>query len=956
MPRYPDELIERIKSDISLERLLAAQGHELKKHGKDLITTCPFHDDKTPSLVISPESNLWHCMGACQTGGSIIDWTIKREGVSFRHAVELLKADLPHLSSQPVSATPIKRSTTSKLPPLAANPDNQRLLQQIISHYHQTLSESPDALNYLKSRGLESSEVVTQFKLGYANRTLSYRLPQKNRKAGAAIRSQLQEVGLLRASGHEHFNGCLVVPVMDDSGVIHEVYGRKIGRALRKGTAQHLYLPGPHRGVWNAAALAANSSVILCESLIDAMTFWVNGQRHVTASYGTSGFTSDHLATFQQHGISRVYIAYDRDSAGNTAAEKLAKTLMEQGIECFRVLFPQGMDANSYAQAVTDPAERLEAAIRKAEWMGQAQPPAQPPPLAANSSESEQPTTPDPPQADVKDHEIKLNFDERHYRIRGLDKNLSYDQLKINLLIRRDKAFHVDTLDLYNARHRSAFLKQASHELCLSTHILKRDLAQVLLQLEELQDQQIQQALKPKTVVPHISQTELKAALDLLKTPNLLERILQDFDRCGIVGEQTNKLVGYLAASSRQLNSPLAVLIQSSSAAGKSSLMDAILSFMPAEQQVKYSAMTGQSLFYMGERDLKHKILAIAEEEGADQASYALKLLQSEGEVTIASTGKDASTGKLQTVQYRVEGPVMLMMTTTAIDIDEELLNRCLVLSVNESRAQTEAIHARQRQRNTLEGLLTQQTRKDILKLHQNAQRLLRPLLVANPYAEQLTFVSTQTRTRRDHMKYLGLIQTIALLHQHQRPVQQAEHNGQWLDYIEVTLDDIDMANRLAHDVLGRSLDELPPQTRRLLTLIQQMVSEASTRQGIEQQDYRFTRKDIRLFSGWSDQQLKVHCRRLTELEYLLIHSGSRGKSFQYELLYDGNPAAPGPHLMGLIDVDALRQEYDNQKYGSTSEKNGQDLKKKVPSLPQVAPKFGSSTGGSNPVLNGHRG
>jgi hypothetical protein len=151
-----------------------------------------------------------------------------------------------------------------------------------------------------------------------------------------------------------------------------------------------------------------------------------------------------------------------------------------------------------------------------------------------------------------------------------------------------------------------------------------------------------------------------------------------------VVGEATNKLVGYLAAVSRLLERPLAVVIQSSSAAGKSSLMDAVLAFVPQEARTQYSAMTGQSLFYMGQTSLKHRILAIAEEEGASRASYAMKLLQSEGELTIASTGTDAATGNLITQEYRVEGPTMLMMTTTAIDLDEELLNRCLVLTVDE--------------------------------------------------------------------------------------------------------------------------------------------------------------------------------------------------------------------------------------------------------------------------------
>ena len=179
-----------------------------------------------------------------------------------------------------------------------------------------------------------------------------------------------------------------------------------------------------------------------------------------------------------------------------------------------------------------------------------------------------------------------------------------------------------------------------------------------------------------KDETPVMSAAERAEALALLKDPELMERIVADFTTLGMVGEAVNVRTGYLACVSRLLDRPLTVIIQSSSAAGKSAMMDAVLSLMPTDAQVRYSAMTGQSLSYMGETNLKHRILAIAEEEGAASASYALKLLQLEDEVTIASTGKDAATGNLVTQQYRVEGPVMLFLTTTAIDIDEELMNR----------------------------------------------------------------------------------------------------------------------------------------------------------------------------------------------------------------------------------------------------------------------------------------
>lgn len=417
-----------------------------------------------------------------------------------------------------------------------------------------------------------------------------------------------------------------------------------------------------------------------------------------------------------------------------------------------------------------------------------------------------------------------------------------------------------------------------------------------------------------------VSDEERAAALDLLRDPDLVTRILADAKSCGIIGEETNVLVAYLACVSRLLDRPLAVLVQSSSAAGKSALMDAVLGLMPDAAQVRYSAMTGQSLFYMGETNLKHRILAIAEEEGAASASYALELLQSEGEVTIASTGKDASTGNLVTHQYRVEGPVMLFLTTTAIDVDEQLMNRCLVLSVNESRAQTQAIHALQRGRETLAGLLAREEAAGIRALHRNAQSLLGGVHVVNPYADSLTFLDAKTRTRRDHMKYLTLIRAIALLHQHQRRVKTVSGQGQTLRYIEVEQSDIALANRLAHEVLGRTLDEPPPQTRGLLGQVHRWVGEQCAAQAIRRAEYRFTRAQVRALTGWGDTQAKLHLSRLAELEYLLIHRVSHGQAYEYELLYDGEGDAGTPFVLGL---SGLNHSCDGARVRENPERSG---------------------------------
>src|SRR5882724_589748 len=219
--------------------------------------------------------------------------------------------------------------------------------------------------------------MIERFRMGFANRTLGYRLPEKNRVTGAELRGRLQRVGILRETGHEHFNGSVVIPIHNREGEVVQMYGRKITRvtALRDGTPAHLYLPGAHRGVWNEQALIASKEIILCEALIDALTFWCAGFRHVTASYGVNGFTDDHRAAFRKYDTKRIYIAYDRDDAGEGGAQSLAEELLAMGIECFRVQFPKNMDANEYALKVTPATKSLGMVIRKAQWLGKGEAP-----------------------------------------------------------------------------------------------------------------------------------------------------------------------------------------------------------------------------------------------------------------------------------------------------------------------------------------------------------------------------------------------------------------------------------------------------------------------------------------------------------------------------------------------------------------------------------------------------
>jgi hypothetical protein len=480
-------------------------------------------------------------------------------------------------------------------------------------------------------------------------------------------------------------------------------------------------------------------------------------------------------------------------------------------------------------------------------------------------------------------------LEDRHWRVRGLDRITGAGSLRVNVSVRTEdgERFHLDVLDLYAARARHAFIATAAGELGVEEDVLRRDLGRVLMACEdrlvELGD------AMPGPVAPVLTTQEEAAALDLLRDPKLIDRIAADIAVLGLVGEADNALVAYLAATSRLLERPLAVVVQSGSAAGKSTLTDAVLSLMPAEQRLSVSAMTGQSLFYLGETELAHKILSIAEAEGAARAAYPLKLLQSDGELSIASTGKDPTTGGLVTRTYRSRGPVALFLTTTAPVLADELANRCIVLGVDEDHAQTRAILAAQRAAQTLDGLLARHERDRLRALHANAQRLLEPVAVVNPLAPTLGFADGRTRARRDQAKLLTLIQAVALLHQHQRPRRRVVRHGVEVTYIEVAQADVEVAERLAPLLFGSTTAELAPQSRQLLELLDDLVSKEMAAAGCARPQVRFSRRVAREYTGWSDYALRRHLARLIDLELVAVHR--RANAFAYQLAWEPDTA-----------------------------------------------------------------
>jgi energy-coupling factor transporter ATP-binding protein EcfA2 len=477
------------------------------------------------------------------------------------------------------------------------------------------------------------------------------------------------------------------------------------------------------------------------------------------------------------------------------------------------------------------------------------------------------------------------------YRIIGFT-SIS-DRLRVNLRISNNTDLrHTDTLDLYLAKARNQLIRDTAKKLSVEVSDVEKDIDELINFLEESEPFSNDENI--------MTESERSEAIKTLKSKQLFKRILNDFETCGYVGEEEAKLFGYIATVSRLLAKPLGILIVSRSGAGKSTLQEAITNFIPHEDLLSFTRITAQSLFYTEKDALRHKVLSIAEEDGMQDAIYSIRTLQSDQRLSISVTNNE--NGQMKTDENEVEGPVVIMITTTNPEaLDYETRNRFVILTIDESREQTERILKIQRAADSLDGLINESNKPEIIKRHQNMQRLLKPIAVHNPYYDQLSFSADKLQMRREQKKYLTLIKSIALLRQYQKDIQSKSG----VEYISVDKTDIKLANQLAIAVLGRNLDELAPHSRTLVNDIVDLWQKSK----LALNDYKFTMHELLANLNWSRWQLMQNMKQLIELEYVFVLSGgSQGRKTVYGLNYDGEADESGRFLNYILPIEKLKE------------------------------------------------
>ena len=455
-PRRPD--FDQIKRVADLVAVIEAHGVALKKEGRDYVGLCPFHDDKKPSLRVTPGKGLFRCM-SCGAAGNVIQFVAKKKGIEEKEAALRLLSALPGV--QRGTRLEEKKSSLPAVPPNVA----ADLLARVAGFYQRTLHKDRAGLDYLTARKLADAAMLETFRVGYCNGTLKTALP----KSGEII-AHLQALGVLNAKGNEVFYGRVTVPILDEAGAVVGLYGRKVEGVGSRGklpsdSARHIYLAGGHRAAFNAGAAKHAPRLVFTEAIFDALALWQAGERGVVPLYGADGFTEHHAALVREMSAREILLALDNDEKGRsgTAALREKLAVLAPSVPVRTVAWPEGAkDANAFFSSRENAAEAWAALVAP----------------ESGKTAGEEKMSPDAPQETPMPQGFALIWPMRRYEVVALVKS-SPTRLKatVKAIGTEPGRFHVETLDLYSSRARRLFAAEAARVFRVPVETTENDLA-----------------------------------------------------------------------------------------------------------------------------------------------------------------------------------------------------------------------------------------------------------------------------------------------------------------------------------------------------------------------------------------------------------------------------------------------------------------------------------------------
>ncbi len=427
-------------------------------------------------------------------------------------------------------------------------------------------------------------------------------------------------------------------------------------------------------------------------------------------------------------------------------------------------------------------------------------------------------------------------------------------------------------LDLYNDVQVEKLIRKAAERLEVGTLQITKSIADITRQLElyrlqELETQQTAKEVKRKI----LTADERAEAINFLMQHDLIERTNEAIGKAGVIGENYNRLLMYIIFTSRKRENPLHIISFGSSGAGKSHLQEKVAELIPEEDKIESTSLTSNALYYFGEYDLQHKLILIEDMDGAETVMYALRELISKKHIIKMVPLKDTK-GITRTITFKVKGPVTVAGCTTQERIYEDNANRSFLIYIDESKAQDENIMNYQRKISA--GTVNTEEEKNIKALLQNTQRLLQPVQIRNPFAEQLEIPAEVFKPRRTNAHYLQFIEAVTFYQQYQREKHTDKQTGE--TYINTTLEDIAEANKLMKEVLLRKADELSGATRNYFELLKTALQ--------ENKQSAFTNKEARQLLRLPISTVKRYNLELLQSNCIKRNDNQKTKAYHFEI------------------------------------------------------------------------
>ena len=873
--------ISEIKHRLGIFRVL--ENYNLKPDRHNMLK-CPFHADDKPSMKIYPNTNTFNCFG-CGKNGDQIEF-IELYGKISKHEA-LLKA------TEMAGATPVTKpqpGTGTKAAPLSPE-ERAAILARIFAYFKNAVYNSPPARQYLESRKLwplGAAEVrpLSSVEVGYNSGQFHHRGKLNEHDLQACINA-----GLLIPYKGKTPNGssnytpfakdCVIFPIKDKNGNIVSIYGRSINET---GNSKHFYLKD-RTGLYPGYPNPNTTKLILSEAIIDAATLLqipeLTEEYSVLACYGTNGLTAEHLQAIKElQNLQEIIFFFDGDKAGNEAIKKYQEELLNElpGVKLTAIETPENEDINSLSVAYdteifTHLLENRKSFLLTEQIEIQESVPHQEPVRTTGKLNTRNPdfityTTEDPAGAGQGLQIIILG---------GINLQ-QLDRLRITVKISRtdtnDPLHSIrHTLDLYHSDYLEKFINKASEQLETGTNVLKRTIAELTEQIEQYRLSKIESLKEQKPQARQLNEQRYRKAINYLKAPKLMERTNQDIGRTGMIGEENNRLLMYLVFTSRLREQPLHIISLGSSGTGKTYLQEKISELIPEQDKLEITILSENAFYYFDRKELKHKLVLIEDMDGAENALYPLRELQSKRKISKTIPIKD-SKGNMKTITLKVEGPISLAGTTTKERLYEDNANRSLLVYLDNSQQHKELIMEYQRKLSA--GKVNDKEENELKEFFKDMQSVLKPVKVRNPYAELLKLPEYVFKPLRTNSHYLAVIETITFYHQYQRELKTGPATGE--HFIETTLEDIEWANKLLKEVLLAKADELNQTERSFFESLKKWLA--------ANKKASFHAKEIREVFRMHPSKIKRYLYSLSTYNFIRITGGNRFKTgFEYEVI-----------------------------------------------------------------------